>query len=70
MEELTNLIMKQREYTESLLQVEFVYVQEYLAAIEFISKLLAEHQINSISYLCSAVSDFYIPLDKVPEHKI
>jgi len=67
---LLELIKEQRLAKDSLFLFPFCSIQEYLLGIEFVSKALAEHDTSSLSYMCSAVSDFYIPVDKMPEHKI
>jgi len=69
-ERLAELIKEQRLTKESLFLFPFCSIQEYLLGIEFVSRELALHSTSSLSYMCSAVSDFYIPVEKMPEHKI
>ena len=38
--------------------------------LEAISRELHNQKVKSISYLAAAVSDFYMPDNKLPEHKI
>lgn len=57
-------------YSGLLLKLTFNTVDEYLKDLETISKSLAASKVKTISYLAAAVSDFYIPKDKLAEHKI
>lgn len=63
-----------REYTECvgrLLLVEFVSVHDYLALLMRLGSLLESRVgADAILYLAAAVSDFYIPPEDMPEHKI
>lgn len=64
------------------MQIEFVSLQEYLVMMEHISALVSEEFLKikaedkknlvpvPILYFASAVSDFFIPYSKIPEHKI
>ena len=61
--------MKKSAHSGLLLKVEFETVHDYLRDLEVISKALAAAKVKSISYLAAAVSDFYIPQEKIPEHK-
>ena len=53
-----------------LIKIPFVTIHEYLDGIEKISRSLHENNLASISYMAAAVSDFWIPLDKMEQHKI
>ncbi|OMJ20790.1 Phosphopantothenate-cysteine ligase [Smittium culicis] len=48
----------------------FISLTDYLFGLRAISELLQKMNKNVIAYLASAVSDFYIPADKLAEHKI
>lgn len=61
---------KRNTHSGLLLKVEFETVHEYLRNLEVISKELNAAKVKSISYLAAAVSDFWIPEDKVQDHKI
>lgn len=61
---------KKSPYSGLLLKVEFETVHDYLRDLETISKEIAASKLKSISYLAAAVSDFYLPEDKIVEHKI
>lgn len=76
-EKAESLLPVLREYTEyvergkRLLLVEFVSVHDYIALLMCLGSLLETHiGLNGILYLAAAVSDFYIPRDEMPEHKI
>lgn len=53
-----------------MLKVEFETVQDYLRDLELISRTIGSNGYPSITYLAAAVSDFYIPTEKMSEHKI
>lgn len=53
-----------------LLLVEFTTVVDYLHLLRAASQILSQLGKNAFLYLAAAVSDFYIPRDKMPEHKI
>lgn len=55
-------------YKDQLLMLTFTSVNDYLWALRSIAILLNNR--NCIFYLAAAVSDFYVPYDKLPEHKI
>jgi len=57
-------------YKEDYLLVDFVTVQDYLEGLEAISKQLSAGDHKSLTYLAAAVSDFYLPMDSLSEHKI
>ena len=48
-----------------LIKIPFVTIHEYLDGIEKISRSLHENNLASISYMAAAVSDFWIPLEKM-----
>lgn len=53
-----------------LLPVPFVTVVEYLFLLRGISEAMQPLGRNAMHYLAAAVSDFFIPLDDMSEHKI
>jgi phosphopantothenate-cysteine ligase len=53
-----------------LLEIEYVTVFEYLLLLEISCKALSVLKSRAIVYTAAAVSDFYIPHDKMAEHKI
>jgi len=53
-----------------LIKIPFVTIHEYLDGIEKISRALHDNNLPSISYMAAAVSDFYIPFEKMEQHKI
>lgn len=44
-----------------LIKIPFVTIHEYLDGIEKVSRALNENNLESISYMAAAVSDFWIP---------
>lgn len=52
------------------MKIPFVTIHEYLDGIEKISRALHEANLPSISYMAAAVSDFWIPHEKMAQHKI
>lgn len=57
-------------YSGLLLKIPFETVNDYLRDLEVISKSIASSKVKSVSYLAAAVSDFYVPDNKLVEHKI
>ncbi|XP_029654818.1 phosphopantothenate--cysteine ligase-like [Octopus sinensis] len=55
---------------DNLLKVEFVTVWEYLRYLRICSKAVAVLGSRALLYLAAAVSDFYLPLERMPEHKM
>mmetsp|Transcript_16469 Transcript_16469/g.27596 ORF Transcript_16469/g.27596 Transcript_16469/m.27596 type:complete len:461 (+) Transcript_16469:64-1446(+) len=53
-----------------LLPIAFETLDEYLSMLEVVSKELAPLKARVCIYLAAAVSDFYIPDDKMSQHKI
>lgn len=63
-------IAEKAMYQDRFLLIDFVTVQDYLQGLEQLSKISAESDIKTVFYLAAAVSDFYIPPDRMAEHKI
>ena len=53
-----------------LLKIEFNTIYEYLTMFKFISSQLSVVNERALVYLAAAVSDFYIPNENLPKHKI
>uniref|UniRef100_A0A914W7S2 DNA/pantothenate metabolism flavoprotein C-terminal domain-containing protein n=1 Tax=Plectus sambesii TaxID=2011161 RepID=A0A914W7S2_9BILA len=53
-----------------LLLVEFITLHDYLGLLHLCATLLNGCGRRALLYLAAAVSDFYIPNDKLPKHKI
>uniref|UniRef100_A0A5K3ENE9 DFP domain-containing protein n=1 Tax=Mesocestoides corti TaxID=53468 RepID=A0A5K3ENE9_MESCO len=61
------------QFRERLLLLDFLTVEEYLVQLRWLCHLLSEDGLclaGSIIYLAAAVSDFYIPRDHLPRHKL
>lgn len=54
----------------SLLSIDFNTVNEYLWYLRSLSEAMATLGRRGMFYLAAAVSDFFLPLDRVAEHKI
>ncbi|NXV62572.1 PPCS ligase, partial [Molothrus ater] len=54
----------------ALLAIEFTGLVEYLALLRAAARALAPLGSSAMFYLAAAVSDFYIPVSEMPEHKI
>lgn len=64
-----------REYTKAkrenmLLVLSFVTITEYLWELREVAKLMQPLGSNAVFYLAAAVSDFFVPKDRMVEHKI
>lgn len=53
-----------------LLNIEFITLFDYLAVLEYCCKQVNSLGNNVIIYLAAAVSDFYLPKNEMPTHKI
>ncbi|ORX38493.1 putative phosphopantothenate-cysteine ligase [Kockovaella imperatae] len=53
-----------------LLSVDFQTVNEYLWLLKSVTSVLAPLQRRGMFYLAAAVSDFFLPEDRIAEHKI
>eukprot|EP00055_Hartaetosiga_balthica_P008925 m.34401 g.34401 ORF g.34401 m.34401 type:complete len:338 (+) comp6529_c0_seq1:33-1046(+) len=56
--------------SQSLHYLEFVSVHDYLFGLTELCKVLAVVEKQACLYLAAAVSDFFIPFDRLTEHKI
>ncbi|XP_013390176.1 phosphopantothenate--cysteine ligase-like [Lingula anatina] len=54
----------------TLLQIEFTTVGEYIHLLKAAADAMRPLGPRAMLYLAAAVSDFYIPTDEMPEHKI
>ncbi|PHH70366.1 hypothetical protein CDD82_7176 [Ophiocordyceps australis] len=53
-----------------LLELPFVAIGDYLHALRAVSRLLRPLGPDALLYLAAAVSDFFVPPERMPEHKI
>ncbi|KAF1800949.1 DNA/pantothenate metabolism flavoprotein [Mucor lusitanicus] len=60
----------QAKDTNRILMLDFVTLPEYLFKLQSGSKILARLETRAMYYLAAAVSDFFIPSQKMAEHKI
>ncbi|KAG6005844.1 hypothetical protein E4U54_000277 [Claviceps lovelessii] len=53
-----------------LLMIPFVTITDYLHELRALSRLMSPLGRRGLLYLAAAVSDFFVPPDRMPEHKI
>ncbi|EGR29946.1 hypothetical protein IMG5_145370 [Ichthyophthirius multifiliis] len=65
-------INEYKKYQNHIQYIQYETVQEYLENIIILCQILTLYQFpeNIIIYLSAAVSDFYIPFEDLPQHKI
>lgn len=61
---------KQAQESNRLLYVNFTSVSDYLWLLRAACEALAPFEKRAILYLAAAVSDFYVPQEEMPKHKI
>lgn len=61
---------KQAQDSNRLLYINFTSVSEYLWLLRAACEQLAPFEKRAVLYLAAAVSDFYVPQDDMPKHKI
>ncbi|KAG0304173.1 hypothetical protein BGZ98_005837 [Dissophora globulifera] len=71
-EEMRTVLHKYRETQKAgtLLTLDFVTVNDYLFLLREAAQIISKMDVNAMYYLAAAVSDFFIPADKMSEHKI
>ena len=58
------------QYKNNIILIPYITIHEYLFLYEEITKKISVFNYNSIIFLASAVSDFYIPQNEIIENKI
>lgn len=61
---------KQAQETNRLLYINFTSVSDYLWLLRAACECLAPFEKRALLYLAAAVSDFYVPAQEMPTHKI
>jgi phosphopantothenate-cysteine ligase len=61
---------KQAQESNRLLYVTFTSVSDYLWLLRAACEALAPFEKKAVLYLAAAVSDFYVPQEEMPKHKI
>lgn len=56
--------------SRSLLLIPFTTVNQYLYTLKLTSELLKQIEFKALFYLAAAVSDFFLPQSRMPQHKI
>lgn len=69
LEKVTKAMQEYQTYSHRLLEVSFTTVQDYLSGLETLAEVTKTVP-SVVFYLPAAVSDFYLPEDKLAEHKI
>lgn len=71
-EEMLGVLRKyhRAQAQQLLLLLPFTTVNQYLYTLQLASKLLQPVGPRALFYLAAAVSDFFLPLARIPEHKI
>ncbi|ODQ81472.1 hypothetical protein BABINDRAFT_6170 [Babjeviella inositovora NRRL Y-12698] len=71
-DEMLLVLRKYRHAKDSnlLLLIPYTTVNQYLYTLQLISKCLQVAGKKALFYLAAAVSDFFLPSSKIPEHKI
>jgi phosphopantothenate-cysteine ligase len=67
---LKEAVKNHKNYASRLLKVDFTTVTDYLFLLKMITQLMSVLGSSGMYYLAAAVSDFFIPNDKMLEHKI
>lgn len=72
--EFQNLFEKNKKlyekYSNNIVYIDYNDIETYLELYEYISKKLSIFGKRSVIFLAAAVSDFYIPKEKISENKI
>ncbi|CAG8619756.1 14797_t:CDS:2 [Racocetra persica] len=69
---MKSVLEKYQEFkkNETLLLLTFVTVTDYLFLLRSVTKIMSVLKENAMYYLAAAVSDFFIPAQKMSQHKI
>jgi len=64
-----SILQEYKSYTDRLCRIQFTSLADYLWLLRISSQILNDHP-RAILYLAAAVSDFYVPSEKLPQHKL
>lgn len=67
---LKELSEKREKYFKNLILIPYFSLEEYMFWLEFTCTLLDSFQKKALVYSAAAVSDFYIPSERLSKHKI
>ncbi|KAF9200160.1 hypothetical protein BGZ49_009634 [Haplosporangium sp. Z 27] len=72
LEQMREVLTKYRgtQKAGTLLTLDFVTVNDYLFLLREAAMIISKMDVHAMYYLAAAVSDFFIPADKMSEHKI
>lgn len=68
--DVRSILNKKRMYSDKLHLCQFTSVADYLTLLRVVCSFLKPLSSRAALYLAAAVSDFYIPAEDLPEHKI
>jgi len=66
---VASVVNEYKHYQHSLCEISFTTLSDYLWMLRTASSIL-NNVSNSLLYLAAAVSDFYVPADQLPQHKL
>nr|CAG4650252.1 EOG090X085T [Sida crystallina] len=67
---LTHLTREYHQYKDKLMEISFTSLSDYLWLLRATAQEISVLGPRALLYLAAAVSDFYIPLTEMPDHKI
>ncbi|VUZ47136.1 unnamed protein product [Hymenolepis diminuta] len=70
---IAEVVRNYAKLRDRLLLVDFTTVEEYLVKLRWICRLLSQEDVcqnGSLLYLAAAVSDFFVPREVMPQHKL
>nr|CDS26441.1 yil083c protein [Hymenolepis microstoma] len=70
---IAGVVRNYAKLRDRLLLVNFTTVEEYLVKLRWLCRLLSQEDIcqnGSLLYLAAAVSDFFVPREVIPQHKL
>ena len=70
MQNLCQLVHKYQQYKDQFIEVSFTSLSDYLWLLRGTAQEMSTLGPRALLYLAAAVSDFYIPLTQMPNHKI
>ncbi len=69
-QEYSSVLHDHQAKLDLLLKIDFQTVSDYLTLLKYICTRLSVLNKKALVYLAAAVSDFYLPKDEIPLHKI
>lgn len=69
-EKLFKLISNYHKFKQQIVKISFITLSDYLWLLRAVAQELSTFGPKALLYLAAAVSDFYIPITQMPNHKI